>query len=261
MARGASGGGGGVVGGEPAAQGGMLQLPEGAGLDLAHALAGEAEVVADLLQGARRLPIEAVTGTEDSALAWGEGGQGGAHGGSKLLGLSHVVRAKGGGIGEEVAQGRGVGVAHGLVEGDGRGQGRGERVHAGAGEAQGGGEVGAGRRMAQGGVEGVGLAGEVGALHLHVVGDVGEGDLRGHGAADALFDPPDGVGGELGAAGGVEQIDGAQEADRPFLHKVVEGEAVVLVAPGDGDDEAVVGGDFLYALQQANVLITMSGRA
>jgi len=97
--------------------------------------------------------------------------------------------------------------------------------------------------MAQGGVQGVGLASEAGALLLHVAGDVGEGDLRGHGAADRLLNPPDGVGGELGAAGGVEQIDGAQEADRPFLHEVVEGEAVVLVAPGDGDDEAVVGGD------------------
>ena len=103
MARGASGGGGGVVGGEPAAQGGVLQLPEGAGLDLAHALAGEAEVMADLLQGARRLPIEAVTGTEDSALAGGQGDQGGAYGGRKLLGLGRVVGPEGGGIGEEVA--------------------------------------------------------------------------------------------------------------------------------------------------------------
>jgi len=70
----------------------------------------------------------------------------------------------------------------------------------------------------------VGLAREAGALLLHVAGDVGEGDLRVQGAADCLLDPPDGVGGELGAAGGVEQIDGAQEADCPFLHKVVEGE-------------------------------------
>jgi len=96
MARGASGGGGGVVVGvggvvEPAAQGGVLQLTEGAGLDLAHALAGEAEVLADLLQGARRLPVEAVAGGEDSVLARGQGDQGGAYGGRKLLGLGRVV--------------------------------------------------------------------------------------------------------------------------------------------------------------------------
>jgi len=146
-------------------------------------------------------------------------------------------------LGEEVTQGRGLGVAHGLVEGDRGGQGRGEGVHAGAGDVQGGGKVGTGRRMAQGGVEGMGLAGEVGALLLHVLGDVGEGNLRSQGAADRLLDPPDGVGRELVAAGGVEQVDGAQEADRPLLHEVVEEEATVLVTGGDGADEATVGGD------------------
>jgi len=92
-------------------------------------------------------------------------------------------------------------------------------------------------------VEGVGLAGEAGALHLHVVGDVGEGDLPGESAAERLLDPPDGVGGELVATRGIEQVDGAQEADGAFLHEVVEGEAAVLVTGGDGDDEAAVGGD------------------
>jgi len=137
-------GGGGV--GEPAVQGGVAQAREGAGLGLLHGLARQPEAAADLLQGAWRLPIKAVAGGEDGALAWEEGGQGGADGGRKLLGLGFVVRPEGGGIGKEVAQGRGVGVAHGLIEGDGGGQGRGERVHAGAGEAQGGGEVGAGGR-------------------------------------------------------------------------------------------------------------------
>jgi len=89
----------------------------------------------------------------------------------------------------------------------------------------------------------MGLAGEVGALLLHVLGDVGEGNLRGQGAADRLLNPPDGVGGELVATRGIEQVDGAQEADGAFLHEVVEGEAAVLVTGGDGDDEAAVGGD------------------
>ncbi len=97
--------------------------------------------------------------------------------------------------------------------------------------------------MAQLRMEGVGTAGEAGALLLHVVGDVGEGDLDGQGAAERLLDPPDGVGGELVAARGVEQVDGAQEADGALLHEVVEREATVLVAPGEGDDKAAVGGD------------------
>jgi len=45
----ASGGGGGGVVGEPVAQGGVAQAREGFGLDLAHALTGEPELLADLL--------------------------------------------------------------------------------------------------------------------------------------------------------------------------------------------------------------------
>jgi len=97
--------------------------------------------------------------------------------------------------------------------------------------------------MAQRAMEGVGLAGEAGAVLLHVAEDVGEGDLRGQGAADAVLDPPDGIGGELVTAGGVEQVDGAQEATGGLLHEVVEEEAAALVAGGDGVDEATVGGD------------------
>jgi len=184
-----------------------------------------------------------VAGDEDSPRAGVQGGEGGAHGGGQGVGLGHSVGPVGGGVGEEVAQGRGLAVAYDLVEGDGGGQGRGEGVHAGAGEARRGGELDAGGRMAQCGVEGVGTAGEAGALHLHIIRDVGEGDLLGEGTTEGLLDPPHGVGRELVAARGVEEVDGAQEADGALLHEVVEGEAAVPVAPGDGDDEAPVGGD------------------
>jgi len=60
MARDASGGGGSVVVVvEPAAQGGGAQLPEGAGLDRAHALAGEPKVLADLVERAWRRVVAA----------------------------------------------------------------------------------------------------------------------------------------------------------------------------------------------------------
>ncbi len=152
-------------------------------------------------------------------------------------------RPEGGGIGEEVAQGGGLGVAHGLVEGHGGGQGRGEGVHTGAGDVQGGGKLGVRGRMAQGAVEGVGLAGEAGTVVLDVAGDVGEGNLARESAADRLLDPPDGVGGEPRAAVGIEEVDGAQETNGSLLHEVVEGKAALLIAGGDGADEAVIGGD------------------
>jgi len=141
-ARGAASGGG--VVGEPASEGGGAQAGEGAGLGVMHGLAGEPEGAGDLLQGARRVPVEAVAGGEDGALTGGKGGEGGAHGGGDLLSLGLDVGTGGGGIGEEVAHGHGLGVAHGQVEGDGAGQGRGEGVHAGKGEAGGGGELGGG---------------------------------------------------------------------------------------------------------------------
>jgi len=103
--------GGGVVD-KPAAQGGGAQAGEGAGLSLVHGLAGESEGVGDLLQGARGLPVEAVAGGEDGALAGGEVGEGGAHRGDDLLRLGLDVGTGGGGIGEEVAHGHGLGVAY-----------------------------------------------------------------------------------------------------------------------------------------------------
>jgi len=96
--------------------------------------------------------------------------------------------------------------------------------------------------MAEGGVKGVGLTGEAGAVVLDVEGDVSERDLEGQGTAEGLLDPPGGVGGEAGAAVGVEEVDGAQEAEGTFLHEVVEGEAAVVVAPGKGDHKALIGG-------------------
>jgi len=76
-----SGGGGGGVVGEPVAQGGVAQARERFGLDLAHALTGEPELLADVLQGARGRSVEAVAGDEDSPRAGVQGGEGGAHGG------------------------------------------------------------------------------------------------------------------------------------------------------------------------------------
>ncbi len=103
--------GGGVVG-KPAPEGGGAQAGKGAGLGVVHSLAGEPEGVGDLLQGARGLAVEAVAGGEDGVLARGESGEGSAHRGGDLLRLGLIVGAGGGGIGEEIAHGHGLGVAY-----------------------------------------------------------------------------------------------------------------------------------------------------
>src|SRR4029079_18350081 len=52
-----------------------------------------------------------------------------------------------------------------------------------------------------------------------------------------LADPPRRVGRELEALAVVELLGGADEADRPLLDQVEEGQALVAVALRDRDDE------------------------
>ena len=71
--------------------------------------------------------------------------------------------------------------------------------------------------------------------------------LIGDGAADRLANPPGGVGGKLVAAAVFKLFDGLHEADVAFLDEVKELEATVVVALGDADDEAEIGFDELLA--------------
>ena len=64
--------------------------------------------------------------------------------------------------------------------------------------------------------------------------------LVGERARDRLADPPGRVGRELVAAAPVELLDGADQAERPFLDQVEERQALVAVVLGDRDDEAQV---------------------
>ena len=64
---------------------------------------------------------------------------------------------------------------------------------------------------------------------------------------DGLSDPPGCVGGETVAACVVEFIDGAHQADIPFLDEVEEGHALVHVFLGDADDEPRVGAAEVFA--------------
>ncbi len=64
--------------------------------------------------------------------------------------------------------------------------------------------------------------------------------LVGKRPGDRLADPPGGVGRELVAAAPVELLDGADQAERPFLDQVEERQALVAVVLGDRDDQAEV---------------------
>ena len=65
--------------------------------------------------------------------------------------------------------------------------------------------------------------------------------LAGDGPGHALADPPEGIGGELVAAGRVKFLDRALEAEGPLLDQIEELEAFALVFLGNADDEAQVG--------------------
>ena len=65
--------------------------------------------------------------------------------------------------------------------------------------------------------------------------------LVGQGARDGLADPPGRIGGELEALAVVELLGRAHEPDRSLLDQVEEGQALVAIPLGDGDDEAQVG--------------------
>ena len=76
-------------------------------------------------------------------------------------------------------------------------------------------------------------------------GDADRPALVGDRPGDRLADPPGGVGGELVAAAVVELLDGADEAHRPLLDEIQEGQPATEIGLGDRDDQTQVGLDHL----------------
>ena len=62
-------------------------------------------------------------------------------------------------------------------------------------------------------------------------------------ALDRLANPQRRVGGEAKALAPIELLAGADQAEHALLHEIAERQALVLVAPGVGGDEAQVGVD------------------
>ena len=82
----------------------------------------------------------------------------------------------------------------------------------------------------------------LGEVHRQADGARLTGDRPGH----ALANPPEGVGRELVAAGGVEFLHGALEAQGALLDQIEQFQALALVFLGDADHQAQVG--FHHAL-------------
>jgi hypothetical protein len=62
--------------------------------------------------------------------------------------------------------------------------------------------------------------------------------LIAHRPVDGLPDPPDGIGGELGAAAPVELLARPDQPERSFLDEFEEWDPRTLVVLGDRDDQA-----------------------
>src|SRR5579885_90255 len=80
----------------------------------------------------------------------------------------------------------------------------------------------------------------------HVDRDTNGPRLIGDGAGDRLPHPPGGVGGKFVAALIIEFIDGLHQADVAFLNQIEELQAAIGVALGDGDDQPEIGLDELF---------------
>src|SRR6266545_4730105 len=214
-------------------------------LDLPNALPGDVEGAADLVEGARMLPVQPVAELEHLALAARERAEDlpqrllAERGLGLLVGKRQVL------VGDEVAELRLVLVADGLLERD-----RCLRAAADVLDLVGG-EVEITADFRRGG-----LASELraelalGAHDLvelldHVDGHADRAGLVRERTRDRLADPPRGVGRELEAFAVVELLRRANEADRPLLDQIEEGQALVAVLLGDRDDEAQIRLDHL----------------
>ena len=210
----------------------MAQLPEGAGFDLADALASEIELLADLGQGVGFRLVEPEAQRQHATLALGQARelqpQGLAlEGGGRLL-------VRGGGVDVDDGVGQlGVGVRR--EPGRQRQQVRAvalDQLHPLDGEAGVGGDLDRRGRAVERGGQPLGAGVDERVVLAHVRRDADRAGAVGDGAPDRLADPPRGVGRELEAAAMVELLDGAHEAEVALLDEIEQRQPAGLVAAG-----------------------------
>ncbi len=232
----------------------MAQLGQRFRLDLADALAGNAELAANFLERARMAIFQAETQADNLALAFGQA----LERFRKLL-LEHAERS---GIGrndsgvvfDEVAQLRIFFLADGRFQGNRFLADLLDLAHAFRRKAHFLGDFFRGRFAAQG-LQQLALNAHqlVDGFH-HVHGNADGTGLIGDGARDGLTDPPGGVRGELEALGVVELLYRADKAKVAFLDKVEEQHAAANVALRDGHNKTKVSFDKLLLRIQAHLL-------
>ena len=228
-----------------AAAAGVAQLAQGLGFDLADALAGDLEALADLFEGVLGAVFEAEAHLDDALFARGQGAQ---HLRGVLLEVDRDDGVGGGdghAVFDEVAEVRVFLFADRRFERDGLLRDlehladlRDGDVHAPGDLFRGGFATELLHQLTAGADELVD-----GLDHVHRDAD-GAGLVR-DGAGDGLTDPPGGVGREFVTATVLELVDGLHQADVALLNQVEELQAAVGVLLGDGDDEAKVGLDQL----------------
>ena len=223
-------------------------LAEGEIFQLADALAGDLEFLADFLKGQLLLAVQAEAQLDDAGFAGVEGVDHGAEVGPEIFVAESLEGTDSCFVADQVAERGGVvvladgGVERGGADADGLEQG----------------DLGGRDLQLRGDFLVLGLAAEfVRELgnHLPHAGDLvhevnGEADglgLVGQGALHRLLDPPRGVGGELAALGGVEALDGLDQAEVAFADQVHEREAHLVIIVGDFHDQAQVGLDHVIA--------------
>src|SRR5215210_272568 len=197
----------------------VLELRESLGLELAHALARDAELLADRLQRLR-LAADAEAQLDDPALPLGQRRDRPPHLATPNRVDSLVLGADGRVVAEQVAELPVVLGADGPVQRDVRLDGI-ERlfdVH----ELELGllGQLLASRLAAELGLEPALGARELHASLVHVGRDANRRRLVRDRPLTGLADPPGGVGRELVAAPPVELLDGTVQPDHALLHEV-----------------------------------------
>ena len=198
------------------------------------------KVAADLVERARLLAVEAVAQLEHAPLAVRERLQDRA---KRLVAqrlLGHLVRQRRSLVGEEVPELGLVLVADRLLERDRRLRAPADLVDLLRLQVELDADLDRARVAAELRAERALGANDLVQLLDHVHRHPDRARLVGERTGDGLADPPGRVGRELEALAVVELLGRADEADRPLLDQVEEGQALVAVALGDRDDEAQI---------------------
>lgn len=220
-----------------------VEFAKGLGFDLADTFAGQADFLADLLEGERLAARQAETQSQNRRFAFVDGVEQFVDGFDFIIIEDGLIGGGGTFVVEHFAEREGVAFAvdrglGGSLEGP-----DGVPDHA---DFFGGHLHGVGQFIDTGLAMEFGFQFAGGAFAQrdefdHVGGDVDGLDGVDEGAFDGLLDPPGGVGAEARALGGVETFDGFEQAEVALFDEVDQGQAAVAVVLGDGNDEAQIG--------------------